>query len=63
MSDLTLVELQQQKYDQVTKIRVCQNENTGSVYVIKFLDSQDNQLLTAGDESSENTMVWKDFEL
>ena len=31
--------------------------------VIQYLDSQGNQLLTAGEEVSVFTMVWKDFEL
>ena len=31
--------------------------------VIQYLDSQGNQLLTAGEEDSLANMVWKDFEL
>ena len=31
--------------------------------VIQYLDSQGNQLLTAGEEWSRFTMVWMDFEL
>ena len=31
--------------------------------MIQYLDSQGNQLLTAGEEWSLYTMVWKDFEL
>ena len=31
--------------------------------MIQYLDSQGNQLLTAGEEDSDDDIVWKDFEL
>ena len=62
MSDWILVQRQPHQYDQVRKIRVCQS-SSGWVLVIQYLDSQGNQLLTAGEEWSGWTMEWKDFEL